>query len=77
VAIETRTRILDDLDGTELPDGTEPTRFSLAGTDYELDLGEENREKLRAALAPFVEAAREVRPATAGRQRRRRGSRRR
>ncbi|MBC3763098.1 Lsr2 family protein [Quadrisphaera sp. RL12-1S] len=35
--------------------------FSLRGQRYEVDLSREHREQLRAALAPFVAAARPAR----------------
>ena len=53
--IETFT---DDIDGSE--DAT-PIRFSYAGTDYAIDLGEQNQKVLEDALAPFISAATKVR----------------
>jgi nucleoid-associated protein Lsr2 len=50
--------LTDDLDGTE---ADQTLTFSLDGADYEIDLSEGNAERLRAALAEFVEAARPVR----------------
>lgn len=54
-------QLVDDLDGTvlEVGDG-ETVLFSLDGTAYEIDLTDENAAALRAALAPFVAAARSV-----------------
>ncbi|TMR94947.1 histone-like nucleoid-structuring protein Lsr2 [Nonomuraea basaltis] len=49
---------IDDIDGSEA-DGT--TSFALDGTNYEIDLSGENREKLEKALAPFITKARAVR----------------
>jgi hypothetical protein len=45
----------DDLDG-----GTadETVRFGLDGTSYEIDLSGANAKKLRAALKPYIAAAR-------------------
>jgi hypothetical protein len=34
--------------------------FSLDGKQYEIDLSDENAEKLRQSLAPFVQAARKA-----------------
>jgi hypothetical protein len=45
----------DDIDGTE---AAETIAFGLDGRTYEIDLNESNAGKLRAALAPFVEAGR-------------------
>ncbi len=56
------TTYRDDLDGSELPDDFRPTRFSLEGTEYEIDLSEENVDRLREALSPFIDAARQVQP---------------
>jgi hypothetical protein len=50
----------DDIDGTPLPMAA-PVRFALSGRSYEIDLSERNLEQLRAALEPFVAAARPVR----------------
>lgn len=55
----TVTKIVDDLDGTEAPDA-ETVNFALDGNNYEIDLGAENAEKLRAALQVYVEKARPV-----------------
>ena len=42
------TRLKDDLDGQDLPSGTEPVRLSLGDTTYQLHLSEENHGKLLA-----------------------------
>jgi Lsr2 len=51
--------VSDDLDGSE---GAETVTFALDGVTYEIDLAERNRAKLAKAMAPYVEAARRVRP---------------
>ncbi len=54
-------QLVDDLDGTVLEVGAgETVLFSLDGTAYEIDLTDENAAALRAALAPFIAAARSV-----------------
>ena len=53
----TKTTTVDDLDGSE---PAESVSFALDETWYEIDLGEENAEKLRAALAVYVDNARPV-----------------
>lgn len=53
----TKILTIDDLDGSE---NAVTVRFSLGDTKYEVDLALANREKLEKALAPFIEAAREV-----------------
>jgi hypothetical protein len=71
VARKTITRLVDDLDGTEIKEGTGQTvRFGLDGRDYEIDLSDKNAEKLRSALSRYVDAARRV-----GGRARRNGSR--
>ena len=54
-----KTVLIDDFDGTPLSGGS-TTRFSLNGTEYEIDLGAENVAKLKDALAPFIKAGRRV-----------------
>jgi hypothetical protein len=63
MATKTTTTLVDDLDGTELPEGTRPTSFGINGSTYEIDLSGANAEKLAAALDPFIEKARSVRTA--------------
>jgi hypothetical protein len=60
------TTYRDDLDGSELSEDFRPTRFSLDGTEYEIDLSDGNIDKLREALAPFVDVARQVQPRLQG-----------
>ncbi|WP_326597816.1 histone-like nucleoid-structuring protein Lsr2 [Streptomyces sp. NBC_01803] len=47
--------LADDIDGGE---ASETVAFGLDGKTYEIDLSPRNAEKLRTALAPFVEAGR-------------------
>lgn len=59
MAQKTITRLVDDLDGTEIEDGAGQTiSFSLDGKSYELDLTDENAEELRATFDRYVKAAR-------------------
>lgn len=54
-------QLVDDLDGTVLEVGSgETVLFSLDGTAYEIDLTDDNADALRAALAPYIAAARSV-----------------
>jgi len=57
VAQKIQTLFIDDLDGGEAA-GT--VRFSLDGTQYEIDLSEQHTDALRTALAKYVEHARKV-----------------
>lgn len=47
--------LVDDLDGSE---AEETVEFGLDGAFYEIDLSEDNAERLRDALADYVEHAR-------------------
>lgn len=60
MAKTTRTVITDDIDGTVLDDNATPVRFALDGTQYELDLSEDNADELRQLLAPWIKAARKL-----------------
>ena len=48
---------VDDIDGTE---GAKPQSFGVNGDTWEIDLSDENTEKLHSALAPFIDKARKV-----------------
>ena len=54
-------QIIDDLDGSVLPDGLgETLKFGLDGVDYEIDLSNENAELLRESLGDYIRKARRV-----------------
>ncbi|PSK96119.1 Lsr2 protein [Murinocardiopsis flavida] len=55
MAQRTTVELIDDLNGSR---AEETIDFGLDGRRYEIDLSEDNARLLRAALAPFVEAAR-------------------
>jgi hypothetical protein len=57
MAQQTTVRFVDDLDGSEAV-GT--VRFSLENRAFEIDLSDENTDKLHEALAPFIEHARQI-----------------
>ena len=66
-------QLIDDLDGGP---ADETIRFALEGFAYEIDLSERNADKLRQALAVYVENARRVtRPVRSGGARRGHGAR--
>jgi hypothetical protein len=46
--------ITDDIDGSP---NAAPVTFALEGTTYTIDLAEKSLDKLRRALAPFIENA--------------------
>lgn len=51
--------LIDDLDGTE-GGNVQTVEFVWAGQTYEIDLSEQNRAGMEAALASYVNAGREV-----------------
>ena len=54
-------QLIDDVDGAVLEACTGSTvHFALEGVAYEIDLSESNAAQLRAALAPYVRAARRL-----------------
>jgi Lsr2 len=57
VARETFTKLIDDIDGGE---AQETVKFGLDGHSYEIDLSAKNANKLRAALAPYLEVGTRV-----------------
>ncbi|MFJ5694577.1 Lsr2 family protein [Arthrobacter sp. NPDC093125] len=57
MATRTVIELIDDLDGSE---ATETVRFALDGTEYEIDLAEQNAEELRDLLTRFVYAGRKA-----------------
>src|SRR5258705_9263135 len=57
VAKETFTKLIDDLDGGE---AQETVKFGLDGLSYEIDLSAKNANKLRTALAQYVEVSTRV-----------------
>src|SRR4051794_29629622 len=68
MAQKTTVRFVDDLDGSEAV-GT--VTFALDNRSYEIDLSDENTDKLHEVLAPFIEHARQIGGRGAGRGRRR------
>lgn len=64
MAERTITQLFDDLDQTEIAEGKgESIEFALHGTTYRIDLKRSNVTKFEKALAPFVEAATQLRGA--------------
>lgn len=52
-------QLVDDLDGSQLGQGEgETVQFALEGKQYEIDLSNENVQRLRDALKEFIDAAR-------------------
>lgn len=69
MATKTVVELVDDIAGGE---ASETLRFSLDGVSYEIDLNDENAERLRGVLAPYVGVGR--RSVGTGRVARRRAS---
>jgi hypothetical protein len=59
MATQTLVQLVDDLDGTASSD-VSTVLFSLDGVSYEIDLSEENAERLRGSLSQYVDSARRV-----------------
>src|SRR5215210_5212864 len=57
MAQQTTVRFIDDLDGS---DAVGTVSFALENRVYEIDLSDENTDKLHDALAPFIEHGRQV-----------------
>lgn len=53
-AMEVRSDVTDDLDGSP---GAEPRTFAINGTEYHIDLTDENWAKFLDAVTPYVKAA--------------------
>ncbi|UFU15982.1 Lsr2 family protein (plasmid) [Curtobacterium sp. C1] len=55
------TTLVDDLTGEAIEDGSGKTvQFGFDGSTYEIDLTDENADKLREAYADYVAAARKT-----------------
>lgn len=68
-------RLVDDIDGTEIPQGKgETISFSLDGASYEIDLNEKNAKAMRAALGEYIDYARKAGRATASARGRKAGT---
>ncbi|GAB3912625.1 hypothetical protein GCM10029964_120710 [Kibdelosporangium lantanae] len=61
MSMATKIILVDDLDHAAQADET--VTFALDGTDYAIDLSEENASRLRDAMAEFIAAARPSRKA--------------
>ncbi len=55
--LQTVTKIFDDVDGKELPEGTQPLRLSVDGAAFDVYLSQKNRKALNKALQPFLSNA--------------------
>jgi hypothetical protein len=66
MAQQTTVRFIDDLDGS---DAVGTVTFSLENRAYEIDLSDENTDKLHDALASFIEHGRKAGGHSGGRVR--------
>ncbi|MFS0699588.1 histone-like nucleoid-structuring protein Lsr2 [Cellulomonas sp. 179-A 4D5 NHS] len=57
MATQTRTVLIDDLDGEE---GARTYRFAWGDTRYEIDLTDKHRDDLLRALEPYTTAGRKT-----------------
>jgi hypothetical protein len=61
VARKTIVTLIDDMTGETIEDGSGQTvAFSVAGSDYEIDLSAPNARELLDAFGPYIEAGRKV-----------------
>lgn len=59
----TSIEVLDDVErkaGRTVPADYSDVRFTIDRTDYEIDLSDENRQRLLAILAPYIDAGRRL-----------------
>jgi hypothetical protein len=66
MAQQTTVRFIDDLDGS---DAVGTVTFALDNRSYEIDLSDENTDKLHEVLAPYIEHARKAGGRSGGRGR--------
>ncbi|GAA1843680.1 histone-like nucleoid-structuring protein Lsr2 [Asanoa iriomotensis] len=59
MAKETIVKLVDDIDGST---ASQTVEFALDGVAFEIDLSDANADKLRRALAPFVESGTKLTP---------------
>ncbi|MGP9651032.1 hypothetical protein CQ010_06900 [Arthrobacter sp. MYb211] len=62
MARQVQIALIDDIDGSE---AVESISFSIAGQHYEIDLNSEHADEFRAALEPYIEAARSAKQSSA------------
>ncbi|WIB72526.1 Lsr2 family protein [Curtobacterium sp. MCBD17_026] len=60
MAQKVTTQLIDDLTGETIEDGGKNVVFSFDGSHYEIDLSDDNAEKLREAFSDYIAAARKV-----------------
>jgi len=65
MAQRTVVLLIDDLTGEESEDVTNVS-FSFAGSDYEIDLNDENYAAFQQSLAPYLEKARRIKRSRKG-----------
>ncbi|AND17200.1 histone-like nucleoid-structuring protein Lsr2 [Rathayibacter tritici] len=59
-----KVTLVDDIDGSLIDDDGGTIRFSIDGSNYEIDLSADNTSKLHKALDKFVLNSRKVRAAS-------------
>ena len=55
MAQQFQVQYIDDLDGTNLGSVANTISFAFDGKEYTIDLSDENAEKFREVMAPYVE----------------------
>lgn len=54
MAQKVTTQLIDDLTGETIEDGGKNVEFSFDGNHYEIDLSDDNAEKLREAFSGYI-----------------------
>ncbi len=57
MASKTTVMLLDDVDGS---DAAETVRFGIDGVEYEIDLSDDNAQKLREAIGQYIDHGRRI-----------------
>lgn len=55
MAQQFQVQYIDDIDGTDLGSEANTISFAFDGKEYTIDLSDENAEKFREVMAPYVE----------------------
>lgn len=55
MAQQFQVQYIDDLDGTDLGSVANTISFAFDGREYSIDLSDENADKFREVMAPYVE----------------------
>lgn len=60
MAQQFQVHYIDDLDGTDLGETSNTISFAFDGTEYSIDLSDDNAEAFRQAVAPYIKSSHRV-----------------